>query len=118
MLFDDGELAVPEDRADVHIVSFAVADCARLFLDAPDELIRDLLDHVDALGAHTDVARVEHRKEDRGVRSALEIGVGAYDHRVLSAKLKRAGDKPLGAFRRDALSGADRAGKRDLINVA
>src|SRR5262245_37092812 len=55
---------------------------------------------------------------DDRLRSAFEIGVGAYHRRCLAAELERAADKTLAAGRGNSLAGRDRTGKNAVLDAS
>ena len=69
---------------------WALAQLGDLGRDLRQELVVDGRLDVDALDRDARLAGVLQPGEDRGVRGALEVGVGAHDHRVLAAELEAA----------------------------
>ncbi len=57
------------------------------------------------------------RAEDGAARRALQVGVGADDHRILAAELEGAGDEVPAAGLSHLAPGADAAGEGDLVDA-
>jgi hypothetical protein len=77
------------------------ADCAD---ELVDELLVDLVLDVDALDRGADLAAVPQPEGRNGIGGAVEVRVGAHDHRVLAAELERHRDQPARARRRPGRS--------------
>ena len=65
--------------------SVALAQFAGLLDHLFDELVGDLVYHVDTFGRGAHLTGVREGAPDRTVRCALDVGVGAHDHRVFAA---------------------------------
>ena len=60
---------------------------------------------------------VHARADQRARGGAVEVGVGADDHRVLAAELERDGQQLAATGLRDLAPGRDAAGERDLVDA-
>ena len=117
MRFDDFELPIPEDRADVEFAPTSLAQKRNALEYLLCELICDFIDDVDALGPAADVAAVQKRSHDRAAGRVVEVGVLTDDHRVLAAELQRARDELASTRFRDGSAGLDTSGERDLVDA-
>ena len=90
----------------------------RLGDEALDELVIDLLVHIDALDAAAALAGIEEGAVDQVVDRMVELGVGQHIGRVLAAELEA--ERHEGAGRRllDGAAAGDRTGEVDMVDLA
>lgn len=81
------------------------------------ELLVDVLVHVDALARHAELTRVEERAHRDLRRDVLDVHVGADDAAVVPAQLQRDTLQRLARGRHDLLARSDGPGEADLAHV-
>ena len=86
--------------------------------EAVDEVVIDLLVHIDALDAAAALAGIEEGAVDQVRDRVVELGVGQHIGRVLAAELQA--ERREGAGRRllDRAAAGDRAGEVDVVDLA
>ena len=86
--------------------------------EALDEVVVDVLMHIDALDAAAALAGIVERAVDQVLDRVVELGVGADIGRVLAAELEPERREGAGRGPLDGAAAGDRAGEVDVVDLA
>ena len=117
---DQLDLRREDDRPDVDRAGLAgrpLPQALDLLRQQLEELVVHGLLDVDALDRDADLAGVVEPVGGRGVRGALEVGVGEHDHRVLAPEFEAHRGQRLRGARHHLLAGGDRAGEHHVVDL-
>ena len=118
LLFDDGPLLLGVKRPDRDALLGARADSQPPHLgeELLDDLVRDLLEDVEALDGQARLTAVEEPPDAGRAHGGIHVGVRADDHGVRASELERQALGALGGHGHDLPADRGRARERDLAH--
>jgi hypothetical protein len=118
LALDPLQLLLRTDRPDVELALRPLAEGGDPLHHPAREFLVDLVDDVDPLRPPAELSRIGERPAESAVHRAIQIRVGADDHRILATERQGAGNQPPGAGLRDPATDGDAAGERDLVDAS